>query len=221
MPTSSEPLTKLATVKSELQISSTTHDSYLDRQIKVASQVFTHLAGARQFHKVVDQTVEVGSQGGQYLFLDGFYPVTNIQEIRFDGYVVDADNYELEEDNGMIRHLGSGWTSTEEPAGAIAPVDAYSAPLQDYAIDFDAGWATPEQASQGVYTPRNLPFDLEETIITYVVGQYRQRGRDEDVESKSLGDGSIKWVRREGHSVPQTFAMTAEQYAESGGAIFA
>jgi len=195
---SNEALTTKSVVKGELEIASTTHDSWIDRQIKVASGKFTKIAN-RNFHSVSGHTEDVGSFGATYLTLEEYFPITSVEKVEYRGSVVNADEYELHNRAGMVRYKIGNWISTEVDDG----VD----PAKDYAVTYDAGWTTPAQSGT-----RNLPFDLEEAIVQYVVTKFAQRGRDETVASMAVGDGSIKWTEHDGERLPASFVETAKEY---------
>ena len=198
---SAAQLTTLQTVKDELQITSSTDDGYLTRQIKVASQMFTELCG-REFHRQAGRTDEVVGEGGRFLYLKSVYPVTAINSVKYDGEAVDSDLYALQNREGLILRASGRWQDTEHQ--------------RLYEIEYDAGYVTETQAPFGTNSdPRDLPFDLENAIIQFVVANYRERGQSDNVASKKLGDTSIKWTTTQGRRVPQTFADAITTYGKT------
>jgi hypothetical protein len=188
LPTGS--LTTLAIVKTELNISSSTDDTYLERLIG-ASTAFISSYCNRTFHYGTGIAEEVAGFGTQYLQLSRA-PVLSITSVTYDGQTINSDNYSIDGDgsSGML-YAPAGWTwSTIGGQGIIAfPKPGGEEKL--YTVTYTGGYVTEPQVS-GQLT-RTLPYDLEDAVIQLTTYRYRQRGRDQTIASESLLNASVSY----------------------------
>lgn len=205
---SMQPLTTKDVVKDELQLSVSTHDSWIDRQIKVASQRFCELAG-RNFHRVDGHTEQVSVRENRArLRVGDFANVRAVNSVKYDGAEVDSGLYTLES-TGMLVHE-QRWTGTSFTDGVLSSYPSNDAAERLFEVDYDAGYVTPAQAPFGAGSePRDLPYTIEEAVVQYVVMKYAQRGKDESVKSMSILSSSIEW---QGERMPATFKDAVLEY---------
>lgn len=217
---SREPLTELATVKADLGITGSAQDDFLDRQIARASFMFTKLA-RREFHRVDGHTEDISSKGGNYLYVEDRPPILTINSIKlrqpssgtFD--TVDAGDYRIEDaESGKIVHLSEhGWVNTGPAAWTMSGWrNSRQTGERLYRIDYDGGYVTPKQDTDGTFTGVTLPPDIEEAIIDFCAMALTQKGHDQTIESKKLGDGSVKWRDMGGQRVPVSFANAVQRH---------
>lgn len=185
-------------------------DRLIKRYIRVASDAFEKAAGA-SFEYKEDITDKIGSKGSIYLHGLSTLPLKEITEIRYkDHDPVDPDTYEIE--GYMIRRNDRNWRDTSlYHRGFITPRrDAYNE-RKDYLITYNAGYVTPSQEEDDPSLERDLPYDLEEGIISYATYLFLNSDRNEGISSESTDQWSISYVG-DGVKVPSTFKEVVNQY---------
>lgn len=163
-------LTILETVKTELQITDTSEDDYLTRQIAVASAaICTYLSVVM----ADDGTVTLGRETLVQTFTPSSYngflvmarrPIVSVTSVEEDGSAIDASEYSF--DFGRIKRLGSSsWTNVE------------------YAVEYTAGWLLPGDSG------RNLPVEIEDAAIALIKANRFSRSRDPLLKSENILEG--------------------------------
>lgn len=211
-------LTTLSTVKDELGITGTGSDDYLKRQINHLSDLFIEATG-REYHRVDGHTESVKSHGDTRL-MSKRRPVLAINSIDIDGTTVDSANYEIEDaEKGYIRLKDDFWESTGVAIVKVRQYTQYYEILAD--LDIDAGYVTPEQVSQGTFSTRTLPGNIEHAVISAVATKYRRKGAPAGIDSEQIGDASISYAQPtssggmvQGVSVSPAFEAAVRRYRD-------
>jgi len=177
-------LTTYATVKSELDLSDDTKQTYLERQINVISQKIADYCN-RKFKK---QTYTLEKyQGTDTLELNlKNYPVTDpITALVIDDATVDLDYVTVDSDEGILYYESiftkNGWVTSI--------TETLTLPERNISVTYEAGYDLPDQV-----TP-TLPYDLEEACINEVVEAYNKKGKakSQNLESWTLDKATKKF----------------------------
>jgi hypothetical protein len=195
-------LTTLATVKTELSITGSSDDAYLERLIDAASAFIASYC-RREFHSQSSIAEKVAGHGGKFLTV-AVTPITTLTSISYDGSAVGSDNYEIHDaDAGLIYALGA-WVWTADHLQSIGQEALGRRERKLYTVTYDGGYVTPEQG--GSVT---LPKDLEDACISLVVMRYRQKGRDPAVKTERLMEASIGYAATSGSTGSDPLQATA------------
>lgn len=166
MPVETWALTTLATVKDELGIADDSQDARLTRMIHAATRRFESEC-SRRFARA-DYTERIKGQGMNEILL-GQWPVVSISSLTLDGVtlVENTDFTALPNDGILPRDYIWRWAAGGHPDLTNDP-DPYSA-RRNIEVSYTAGYVTPEMADQDSSLVRDLPEDLEDACIRYVV----------------------------------------------------
>ena len=155
-------LTTLEAAKAQLDITGDSEDGILVSFIEAATAAVETFC-RRKFAYSENVTETLSPHGGQ-LFLRR-PPILQLHEIRRGDKPLLPEDYEL------------------DPATGIVTLPGYF-PGDAYAITYDGGFVTPNQATQE--RPRTLPRDVELAALLVVTSLYRNRGRDPNVTEEGL-----------------------------------
>ena len=162
----SKDLTVKATVKTEIGLSGTTHDDFIDALIHQASATIVSYIGRDVASEtLVDRFRCDGSPDFLYL---SRWPVGSITSVTEDGTAVTSTYYELDAVTGKLWRLddaGDGERTTWESGVYIV-------------VTYVAGWT--------LLTTE--PHDIERCCIDLVKAWYYARSRDPLVRSKAVPD---------------------------------
>lgn len=160
----SKDLTVKATVKTELGISASTHDTFLDTLIHQASaEIVSYIGRDVASETLVDRFRCIDAV--DYLWLSR-HPVSSISSVTEDGITVTSANYELDAASGKLWRLDDdGEPITWETDVPII-------------VTHVSGWAL----------LGDLPHDLERCCIDLVKARYYARTRDPMLRSESVPD---------------------------------
>lgn len=168
-------LTTLEEVKSQLSITASDEDEYLEKAILKSTAVITawlNVASAVDGSKTIGsetlvETFRLNRCQDELLLSRPlpFMPVT-ITSVTENGVAVAADEYELHE-GGILYRL----TSDDEPAHW---------PTGKIVVTFTAGWLLPDDDA------RNLPYDIEEAAISLIKATRFSRSRDPMLRSENI-----------------------------------
>jgi hypothetical protein len=137
----------------------------------------------------------------------------SITSITVDGSALSASLYRIDSSaRGRIvldMVIGGG----SRTIGAIEPVGAPAYNNGRVVVVAVCGYVTPGQnaVSAGTYPTVNLPEDIQQAAIEVGVGMYRRMGRDADIDSTSLGAGSLSY-RDDKHAIPVTARQLLAPY---------
>jgi len=184
-------LTALATVKTELGISASTDDAYLERLINAASD-FIERYCSRQFQRA-SVTEKVQGYGDSFLRL-GRRPIDTAVAITItlDGAAVDSISYEVHDAEAGLLIGKSGWADTTSLFEGPAWDGHAGSERKLYSVTYTGGYVLPGDGGT-----RTLPYDLEDACVGLVVSRYRSRGQDQRIKSESLLSYSVTFGEAE------------------------
>lgn len=184
-------LTTLTAVKSELSISSSTDDTYLEGLIDQVSEFIANYCN-RKFHYGAAITEKVAGFGGTFLRISRF-PLKTITSVAFNGATVDSSSYEIYDTDGVtgLIYSAGGWIWTTALATALTYDALPRGERKLYTVVYAGGYVTPAQVAGELV--RDLPYDLEAAAIQLVTARYRRRGSDPSVTSESLMSYSVDY----------------------------
>src|ERR1035437_3554562 len=193
VPAASTALTTRDTVKAYLKITTDDDNDFFDGAINsITDQVCNYLgiseAGDGTRHMGLETLVETiradrynvgsnqyggsrfgrrwGRHEGTVVLLPSRYPVVSIGSIVVDDDTLDPSDYEIDGAAGVLRRLSND-----------VPVDWYGRKI---AVTYNAGWLLPNDDG------RNLPFDLESTVIDLIKEAWFDRTRDDQIKSEQM-----------------------------------
>lgn len=184
-------LTNLATLKSELNISVSTHDTYLERVINATSDFVAQWCN-RTFHFEETIVEDVAGYGTNNLLVSRT-PIVTIDSITYDGGVVSASDYEVSDAAAGIIYAPKLWIWTGLGGSGITHLPRPGTERKLYTVTYDGGYVTEPQVDGDPQLTRTLPYDLEDAVLQIAVYRYRQRGRDQSVQSESLLNASVSY----------------------------
>lgn len=175
-PPSVTKLTTVERVKAELSITGSGDDVLLGSKIEEASSDIDAHLGRTLARATLTQTIwNVG--WAEFIMLDRA-PVASITSVTVDDVAVDADEYRLDSDTGILYHLDAsgfpcGWWS-----------------CKSIVIVYVAGFLLPGESG------RNLPPALESAAVELVASYWSNKGRDPTIKSERVdGLGQVDyWV---------------------------
>lgn len=197
-------LTTLDTIKSELSIQDTTKDDRLIRLINSASDYFISKIGRELRYQEI--TEHLKGTSSQYFILDN-YPIDTVSSILLNGNEVDSNSWELEIRDKKIGHIynDSGWHDVVSAYGLIGD---YKVSHRVYDITYSFGYVLPKDESDE--TPRTLPYDIEDCIISMVLDKYMTLSR-KSYGLKALKQGRVSYTFDNG-SLKEEVKETINKY---------
>ncbi len=192
MALSTNALTTLSTVKSELNLSSSTDDTYLERVIEAVSEaIIDYLDRPIVFASSI--TENITGSGGMYLVVTR-YPITSVTSVSYDGTALDTDTYDATgwASSGLIR-VQSGVFDTAAVSQWITTTIMGGTERRLYTVVYAGGYVTPNQVALNGALTRTLPYDIEDACIQAVVERYRKRGQRDDIKSEALLSYSVTY----------------------------
>ena len=176
-------LTTLAVVKTELEITSTDDDAFIDTLIDQASDLCVMHTG-RTFHR---QTVTETLPGsGTPLLVLNRLPIVSITSATNNGSTVSSTAYSVDDADAGILFKNDGW---KRATLSLFHVERHPTAegKRDWSIQYAAGYVTPEEAaSTGSTLARTLPFDLERACVDTVKSLYLRRGEDSRIKKQAV-----------------------------------
>lgn len=159
-------LTTLQRVKDELGITTGANDALLTTKIDEAtSDIEAHLS--RTLCRA-GLTETIWSEGFAEYFVLARAPVASITSVTIDDEVVDADEYRLDTDAGILYRLdASGYPCVWSWCKSVV-------------IVYAAGYIMPGQSG------RDLPFAIEAGAVSLVQSFWRSKGRDTLVKEEEI-----------------------------------
>lgn len=177
-PAASKDLTVLATVKAELEITTTDDDAFINTLIQQASAAIVSYCGREFAAEEVDETVKAY---GTATLMVSRTPVTALTSISLDDGVssvtIPAGDYVLEDaEGGFIRSLVGTWTWTASQGSGILARPVPGSEFQAYRVRYTGGYVL----------LTTLPHDVERACIDLVKHKYLARGRDGAIVEEDL-----------------------------------
>lgn len=199
-----QALTTLATVRSELSLTSSADDTYLCRLIEGASDFIAQYCN-RDFYKAT-VTEKVKGFGAVRIVLSRT-PIISIASISYLGSTIDSDSYEIENASTGFLYRSAGWNWTAQLWLNTTDDVAVGSERAAFSATYTGGYVTPNQSGT-----RTLPYDLEDVCIQLVTQRYRRRGQDASVESESLGDYDVTYAGRNEDRLPASAKRVLDGY---------
>lgn len=160
-------LTTLERVKLELGIDNTDNDDLLEAKIAEASADIEASIGRTVCRAGITETFWPVT--GNTMILDR-WPVASITSVTVDDVLLDASEYRLDPETGILYRLdASGYPCTWYAAKSIIVV-------------YTAGYIMPGE------TDRDLPYALEGAAIELVSSYWQARGRDASLKAEEIPD---------------------------------
>ena len=211
-------LTTLATVKEEMQITSTSDDNYLTRLIRQSTSAIENYCDRAFTRAVATEIVSLPlNQWTDSRLLLPRYPVIAVSSVVVEatGAVIDSTTYEIDSAPGGILYRARGWSpwSVDQFPNATS---ALQVPLREvrYQITYEAGYDAAEGTPGTPASP--IPDDLERGAIELVKSFYRARLRDPLIKAdETFGVGRLEfWVGNTPGSgnLPQTVVAMIDNY---------
>ena len=181
----------------------------ISRYINIASAVFQGEIGY-EIHRQEDAVSTVSQpRGSRKLVVTKHAPITEVKSIKLGDTEFDASTYKIvDEWHGWIERRAASWPSTEYSQNGIRQYTHGEA--SRYELTYDCGYVTPQQAIDDPTLTRDLPYDIEQAVITYACFLHQRAGQDMGVSSKSTQDWSVSYDTA--HAVPPIFTGTVNKY---------
>lgn len=157
----SKSMTSLARVKTELDITVDTHNTFLYDAIAQASAAVVSYCRREFAQETLVDSFRIG--GGIGLLQLRRRPIVSVSSIVEDGVTLDSDDYEIIKDNGWLQRLDSDGDPQCWECGKIV-------------VTYVAGWAM----------LTDLPSDLERVTIDLVKSKWFGRKRDPMVKREDV-----------------------------------
>lgn len=191
----SKKLTTKETVKTELGISGSTDDTFIDTLIEQASALICSFAGRSFIKETVKETLP--AFGGKRLVLSRV-PVITVTAVKYgdDLITIPSTDYAVEDAVvGFLRHKTGvwDWTAAQTYGTLSAPVPGSE--WAYYEVTYEGGYILASDST------RTLPYEVERACIDAVKGAYLGRKRDPNVSQESAVDvGSVTYVSGAGNA---------------------
>mgnify|MGYP006268464529 CR=1 FL=1 len=191
-------LTTLATVKEELQITSSSDDNFITRLIAQATAAIENYCDRSFTRATATEIVAIPlNQPTDNRMLLPRYPVIAVSQIVLEatGVVLDSTTYEIDNAPGGILYRSRGWSpwSVDLYPNASSTLQM---PVREvrYQVTYDAGYDDPGGTPGNPASP--VPADLERGAIELVKSFYRARLRDPLIKAdETFGVGRLEyWV---------------------------
>lgn len=176
-------LTTLARYKSFAKISNTTYDTLLTILINSVTEIIERYCN-RRFKQTTYTNELLDSDGGEALFVKNIPVISsstitlqerNSDENEDDWETVDAEDYYVDYDSGIIYKIGAG---------------NWLAGRQRYRITYTAGYNFDNSST---YLEDTVAADVELACWKLVDNVFNKRGQVSNIKSESLGDYSVTY----------------------------
>lgn len=196
-------LTTVATMETELGLTAASKTALLERLIAVASDAIEQFCN-RKLYYTAAIAESVPGYGGNLLHLSRT-PLVSIASIVIQGTTIDSDDYEIKNAAAGSVYKESGWDWTAPyAAGLASPARVPGSEALLYDATYAGGWVTPGQVGT-----RSLPYDLEQACIDTVVHLYRFRGRYINAKVEKEETSKASW---EGGLIPKPAQAILKKY---------
>lgn len=202
-------LTILATVKTELNISGSGDDTFLNTLIDQASAFIRKYTG-RIFER---QTLTETLPGTGFVDLyPTRTPIVSITSITLNGTLLSSDEYTLNDaDMGqIIRHDDADvpsavvWPFSSRPSSGLSQHIQWGSFANNISIVYVAGFLLPGEDN------RTLPEDLERACIELVKMFFEKRSSDPSVRFEKIGDAAQAFEVNK--QLPLTITMILDRW---------
>lgn len=210
--TGEDVLTDLASVKTELGITSSTYDAELEDLIRAASKAIETFC-RRPLARATVTDERHRAIGGVELYLKR-RPVVSVTSITLDGTTVEADNFALADaDSGLVYFYTPLVVQAPRRRGVVQDYALrYAEP--DYKATYVGGWVTRQQATDAVGT-RDLPYDIERACIRLVSYFWGTKGAVGEIAAEKIGDASVSYANSSS-SLPTHVTTLLTRYRDPG-----
>lgn len=194
----SNALTILDTVKDDLDLAGSTRDARLTRMIAAASDAIEAYC-QRPFGKAT--VTEKYQPSGTPLLCLNRTPILSITQVKYDGAVIDADSYEIEDAAaGLLRKKYGVWPAADLAVGGSASQDGVPGTGRKLIeVTYVGGYVLPKDATNE--TPRTLPYTIEQACLMTVTQLAWKKGRDLSITNE-LDDRDATGKATVGYRLP-------------------
>ena len=180
-----QALMTLADLKTELGITGSSEDAYLERLINsISAQVASYCN--RILHYEAGIVEDVAGYGETHLVV-AQSPIISIASITLDGSTVSSDSYSIDNAKAGLIYRQDGWVWTASRLQIVNPKKLPGSEDKDYQVTYTAGYITQHQDDDLALGTRDLPYDLEDAAIRWAATRFRARGRDLSLTTEKIG----------------------------------
>jgi len=161
--------------------------------VNSASQSIENYLGYEAYRQAVTAE-EHGATGDRRIIVRN-RPLISVTEVRYDGTVVSADDYDVSTERQGIRLISPRWSGSYQTPATDYRVQAGSE-RDKYQLDYESGWVTHAQANEpsGAYedTAITMPMDITHSgaaLASLMMTNHNLSGAGIPV-SETLGDAS-------------------------------
>lgn len=172
-------------------------DDKVTRMINSASDLFENRCD-RKF-VLTDEVESVPGFGTDKLRVSR-WPVVTVAGITYDGATVDITDLFIDKPAGLLQLQGGFRNTAHFDGSAIGTPSLPGTELPLYAVTYQGGYITPQHdgdaASPFDGDDRNMPYDLEEAVLTLIRSRAGARTvvRDPTVKSQKLRTWAASYV---------------------------
>jgi len=174
-PAESHRLTTLATIKSELRLTSGADDDFLSSLIDQASGAIRTWCGRSFALETVRETIHLKTASESVML--SRWPVVSIVAVTASDQALGPVTFEAEDESGFIYRTDSSGDRVGWPSGKVV-------------LEYSAGYVLPGKPG------RTLPDDIERAVLTMIKGEWFARNRDPLIRSEDVNGvaNTTYWV---------------------------
>lgn len=178
-PAESLQLTTLARVKQDLGITVTDFDTILGEMIDQASDIIVSYCN-RQF--ALENITETLPTTNDFNIILTRTPITTITSITFDGNIIPANEFTINEPEAGIVFNEFGWEESALIRAGVTRIPIRETREYLLTVIYNGGFVLPSFTSD----TRNFPQDLERAAIQTVKDLWFKRERDPSLQKESI-----------------------------------
>ena len=188
-------LCALATVKTELTISGSADDTYLERLIEAVSAEIERYC-RRHFEWNAAIVEKIVGHGTEFLAI-AQPPINTITSITYAGTTVASADYEIYGDGGSgLIYAPGGWVWTAQLLpGLIVERPLPGSERKYYTVTYKGGYVTQPQKDADATLTKSIPLEVEDAAIELVANRYRMKGANRSIKSERIMSVSMDYDR--------------------------
>lgn len=186
-PLNTNALTTLEVARVMLGLTETDANNDLAARLVNAASDFLENACSRKF--LLTAEVEAVAGYGTARLVVARAPIKTLTGITYDGASIDMTDVTFDAGEGLISKPG-GFIWTAQTLNDISGTPAPGTERKLYEVTYTGGYITPQHDGDGAVPfsggARDLPYDLEEAVLSYIRSKYHARRRDPNIKSEKL-----------------------------------